>query len=721
MGRLSAAGGVGVVKLKGNHPAELARLGPVVHADPAMKLHLTVMLGIHDQAKLDQLLADQQNPSSSQYHRWLTPEQFNRRFGPTRAQTNAAVRWLESQGLQVKSINRLGRTIEATANVSQAETAFATTIVTSGANFGNTSDPSIPAEFNGVIVGIQGLDNMHAVMPAGLHRRPPAAGAAPRRGPMLALADVAHPEADYGGAPSPGATVGGSTAFGPFDIETFYNEAPLIAASNGGTAAPDCVALDEDSDYLDAAVTLFATTFGFTPFNITRVLPGGSSPGRNGDEGEALLDIDYAHATAPATPIHVYVNGNLYTSIQSSVTDNVCGAISISFIYCGSSSSFFTGLDTLFAQAASQGQSVFISSGDWGAAGLAYSASSNSCVVGTTPNASEMAASPHVTGVGGTTFSPRYDSSGNDTSVVGVAPGGIESAWNGSGGGTSKIFARPAWQSGAGVPSGSARDVPDVAMIAWAPGVFIGADVNGTAQIQCCWGGTSLSAPLWAGYSRVIANQHGGARLGLLNPTIYSLANAGLLANGIEDVTAGNNSYNGVTGYNAGAGYDLVTGWGSVDMAAFASAYNGTPQATPSPTATPQPTPSPTPKPTPTPTSVPTPTPTPTPAPLTLSRTSISFGNVKTGRSSSAVSVTLGNPASSSASATISSAGLLVGTDFAIASSTCTAGKVLAPGSSCSVGVKFTPHSKGAKTDTLQFSDSAPNSPQNVSLKGRGK
>jgi subtilase family serine protease len=170
-------------------------------------------------------------------------------------------------------------------------------------------------------------------------------------------------------------------------------------------------------------VTLFASTFSFTPFNITRVLPGRSSPGTNGDETEALLDIDYAHATAPATPIHVYVDRNLSTSIQSSVTDNVCGVIGISFIYCSSSSSFFTGLDTLFTQAASQGQSVFISSGDTGAAGLAYDATSNSCVAGTTRNVSEMAASPHVTGVGGTMFSPQYNSSGNDISVVGVAPG----------------------------------------------------------------------------------------------------------------------------------------------------------------------------------------------------------------------------------------------------------------------------------------------------------
>jgi hypothetical protein len=732
IGGLALAADTGV-RIKGNHPAELARLGPVVHADPAMKLHLTVVLGIHDQAKLDQLLADQQNPSSNQYHQWLTPKQFNERFGPTQAQTDAVAQWLKSQGLQVKSINRLGRTIEVTANVTQAEAAFAITIVTSGANFGNISDPSIPAEFAGVIVGIQGLDNMHAVVPARPRSRVPSAGESPPSTSMLALADVAHP-ADTRGASVPGANVGGGDAFGPFDIETFYNEAPLIAAGNGGTASPDCVALDEDSDYLDAAVTLFASTFGFTPFNITRVLPDGTSPGTNGDETEALLDIDYAHATAPATPIHVYVDSNLYTSIQSSITDNTCGAISISFIYCSSSSSFFTGLDTLFAQAATQGQSVFIASGDWGAAGLMYDATSNSCVLGTTLNASEMAASPHATGVGGTTFSPQYDASGNDTSVVGVAPGGIETAWNDSGGGASKIFPKPTWQAGPGVPNDSARDVPDVAMIAWTPGVFIGADVSGVAQIQCCWGGTSLAAPLWAGYSRVIAKQHGSARLGLLNPKIYSLANAGLLAKGIEDVTSGNNSYNEVTGYNAGVGYDLVTGWGSVDMTAFASAYNGTPTPTPTPTPkptpTPTPVPTPTPKPTPTPSPISTPTPIPTSTPTPVMRAlrfgpdPVSLPNTVlgvTGATSAPVQVHLKDPSGSPALPITLEGMDLVGpnsSDFAIQSSTCP--PVMTPGLVCFLNLTFTPTGLGLRTARLKIFDNAGNRPQVYHLYGYG-
>ncbi|HUY19586.1 MAG TPA: hypothetical protein VMV15_10195, partial [Candidatus Binataceae bacterium] len=516
----------------------------------------------------------------------------------------------------------------------------------------------------------------------------------------------------------------------------------LIAGGDSGTPAPDCIALAEDSDYLDSAVTLFASSFNFTPFNITRVLPDGTSPGRTSDEVEALLDIDYAHAAAPGTPIHVYVNSNLLTSIQGAITDNQCGALSISFAYCSSSSSFFTSLDNSFAQAAAQGQSVFISSGDWGAAGLQYSSTKNSCVIGTTRNPSEMAGSPHVTGVGGTQFTPQYDGSGNDTSVVGVAPGGIESAWGSSGGGASNIFSKPTWQSGPGVPNDSKRDIPDVAIISANPWVFIGADSGGSPIIQCCWGGTSLSAPIWAGYSRAIAQQAGNARLGLLNPTIYSVANAGLLSNGIEDVTSGNNSYNGVTGYNAGAGFDLVTGWGSVDMNSFATAFNSVGQATPTPSATPSATPSKTATPTATPTKTATPTatatrtatptatvtrtatPTATATPssvtATVSPTSISFGTIKVGRSSSK-SVTLSNPRGSSGSFTVGSVAMTSGTVFTIASTTCTPGKTLAPRNSCSVKVNFAPTAKGAAvSDTLTFTDTAVNSPQSVSLSGTG-
>ncbi len=573
----------GTVKLHGNHPADIASLATATRADSGAQLTLSVVLGLHNQAALEKLLAAQQDPTSPKYHRWLSTAEFNQRFGPTAAQINTVKKWLADAGFAIAKVDQRSRTITAKGSVGTAEAALATEIVTDGSSFGNTSDPSVPAELTGLIVDIQGLDNMRKAVPAGLHRtssiRPAIVHSATEV--ILAMADAADPStSDQNAATSPGVSFGGSTAFGPFDIETFYNEAPLISAGNSGTASPDCVALAEDSDYLDSAPTLFDSDFGFPAMNITRVLPGGSSPGRTGDETEAQLDIDYAHATAPATPIHVYVDGNLYGSISSAISDNVCGALSISFIYCSSSSSFFTGLDSLFSQAAAQGQSVFISSGDWGAAGL-----NSSCAVGTSLNPSEMAASPHVTAVGGTQFSPQYDGSGNDTSVIGVAPGGIEAAWNSSGGGVSNVFSKPSWQTG--TLNDNKRDIPDISMIAWSPGVFIGADSSGTPIIQCCWGGTSLSAPLWAGYSRAVASQTGHARLGLINPTTYALANAGAAANGLIDVTSGNNSYNGVTGYNAGPGYDLVTGWGSPDMAKFAVAYasGAPPSQTPTPTA----------------------------------------------------------------------------------------------------------------------------------------
>ena len=576
------------VPLRGNHPAELAALKGAVRAESTMPLQLTIVLGVRNQAALDQLLADQQNPASPQYRKWLTPQQFNSRFGPTDKQVELVIEWLKGEGFEVISVNRIGRMIQAKGDAQTAERAFSTTLMSTGASFANTTDPVIPAQFGGLIVSIMGLDNMHAVVPAGLHRTTPPAPQ-PSTPETLALADVTGGSSDN--APQmPGASEGGSTAFGPIDVETFYDEMTLLNGGNTGAPSPDCIALDEDSDYLPSAVTLYDTTFGLAPAALTNVYPDGGSPGKSGDEVETLLDIDYAHATAPGTPIHPYIAGDLYDAISQSVTDGTCGAISISFIFCGESSSFYTGLDTLFAQAATQGQSVFIATGDWGAAGLQYS--SGSCVTGTVKNPSEMAASPHVTAVGGTTFAPQFNGSGNDISVVGVGSNGIESAWDASGGGMSGVFGKHTWQTGPGVPADSARDIPDVAMMAWAPYVFIGADNDGTPFIQCCWGGTSLASPLWAGYSRVLAVASGNTRLGLLNPTIYNIADAGVADYGIEDIVSGSNTYNGVTGYTAGPGYDQVTGWGSVDMTEFASAYASAPYPTPTATSSSSATPS---------------------------------------------------------------------------------------------------------------------------------
>jgi subtilase family serine protease len=169
------------------------------------------------------------------------------------------------------------------------------------------------------------------------------------------------------------------------------------------------------------------------------VLVDGTNPGKNSAETEALLDIEWGHTVAPGAPIRVYI-GNpsvsadpLLDALKQAVKKNVCGSISISFGYCGAGASFFTStLDPLFAQAASQGQSVFIATGDSGAAGDVLDPTTNSCVPGTTPNVSEMAADPNVTAAGGTQFTPNYDASNND---IGNVPESVWDDGSGAGGG----------------------------------------------------------------------------------------------------------------------------------------------------------------------------------------------------------------------------------------------------------------------------------------------
>ena len=188
------------------------------------------------------------------------------------------------------------------------------------------------------------------------------------------------------------------------------------------------------------------------------------------------------------------------------------------------------------------------------------------------------------------------------------------------------VYGKPLYQTGTGVPADGKRDVPDVSMLASNnfPGVFWVTDNGGTAELNCCIGGTSLAAPIFAGIAKLTGQLAGGTtRLGGMNTKIYQLARSVAAANlatvGIRDVNDPfDNGFNGVTGFTAGLGYDQSTGWGTVDVDTFARkfvALSPTPTSTPSRTPTPKPTPTrtPTPKPTPTRTATPKPTPTHTP------------------------------------------------------------------------------------------------------------
>ena len=159
--------------LKGNHPPDADTMPSIGDADPSMPLSMEIRFAPRNQAELNQLLAEQQNPSSPNYHHWLKPGEYDQRFGASQADIDAVAEWLRSEGFAVESSS--GGFIRFSGTVAQAEHAFATRIERfgDGKTYANVDDPSVPVRFAGVIVDILGLDNMMHAEPVGPHRLPP--------------------------------------------------------------------------------------------------------------------------------------------------------------------------------------------------------------------------------------------------------------------------------------------------------------------------------------------------------------------------------------------------------------------------------------------------------------------------------------------------------------------------------------------------------------------
>lgn len=257
----------------------------------------------------------------------------------------------------------------------------------------------------------------------------------------------------------------------------------------------------------------------------------------------------------------------LQSALQKAVSDNTCGTIDISYTLCGLSSFFTNTLDPIFVQAARQGQAVFSGTGDNGAA--EGTINSGGACPQTAAGVKELAADPYVTAVGGTQFTPNYDSSGNDVGFV------SETVWqdaNGaSGGGVSAVFGEPSYQIQQSLPANSMRSIPDVTIGAspTMPGFWF---VDGTSTLVQA-GGTSLAAPVWAGIGALLANNT-GHRVGNLNARLYQMGPLAASV-GLRDVTSGDNTFGGVNGVSAGPGYDEASGWGTPDVSTLAGQFLG--------------------------------------------------------------------------------------------------------------------------------------------------
>ena len=154
------------VILKDNHPPDAAKLVSVGNADPNERLSMEIRFAVRNKAELDSLLADQQNPSSPNFHRWLPTGEYNQRFGPRPTDIDAVSEWLRSEGFTVEPAS--DSTVKFSGTVAQAEHAFSIRITRfgDGSIYANVDDPSIPSRFVGIVTAILGLDNMTRAVPA---------------------------------------------------------------------------------------------------------------------------------------------------------------------------------------------------------------------------------------------------------------------------------------------------------------------------------------------------------------------------------------------------------------------------------------------------------------------------------------------------------------------------------------------------------------------------
>jgi len=506
------------------------------------------------QTALDQLLAEQQDPSSPNYHKWLTPEEYADRFGVSANDLSKVNTWLTSQGFQVTQTARGRNWVTFSGTAGQVKSAFNTEIhhynVNGVSHYANSSEPSIPASLAGIVSGVRGLSDF-------------------KMRPRLRK------------ALSPQLTSGGRLHIGPADFATIYDVAPLYAAGVDGTGQKIAVVGQTAIKLSD--ITAFRNNFQLPAMNLQQVLAG-SNPGiSNGDLPEADLDIEWSGAIAKnATIVYVY-SGDVWTSALYAVDNNVAPVITMSYGACEQSDlGDLPGFRAAAQQANAQGITWLSASGDSGAADcedIGASIAQDGLAVDVPGSI------PEITSMGGTTLnegsnsSTYWDANGNALSYI------PETVWNDTardgelssgGGGTSVYFSRPGWQTGPGVPTDAFRHVPDLALSASADHDTYYVYTGGSASY---FGGTSVAAPSMAGIVALLNHYltSTGAQaqpgVGNINPTLYRL---GQNAPGVfHDVSAGNNAVpcavgspnctTGTMGVSAGANYDAASGWGSVD------------------------------------------------------------------------------------------------------------------------------------------------------------
>jgi subtilase family serine protease len=527
-----------------NRARDLGRVEPTraIH-----EVSLTLSLSTAQHETLNRLLEEQRDPLSPQYRKWLPPEEFGARFGPSRKDIEQVGAWLETQGLTIEHIARGRGWIEFSGPAERMESAFHTELhyyqTEDEAHFANASPIYIPKAFAGIVSGVRGLNDFPAK--------------------RLHTAKRVKVEPQY--------TTGGIHALGPDDLATIYNISSLYQAGIDGTGQKLAIAGQTQINVTD--VPAFRSFFHL-PASDPQIVLYGTDPGiRSGDYLEAMLDLQWSGAVARnATIVYVY-SSDVFTSVMHAIDDNLAPVLSVSYAACEELAPMF---QSWAQQANAEGITWMNASGDGGAAG---------CGADYPATVMLPANTPEVTGVGGTEFSDEtggpwwsLTNSSTDESALSYIP---EKAWSGSGGGASQYYVKPAWQNGPGVPADGARDVPDVSLSASTYDPYL-------VYSDGWWwvGGTSASSPSFAGIVTLlnhylVANGYQQSPgVGNINPALYQLAQS--TPSAFHDVVSGNNiagTSSGPFGYQAGPGYDQATGLGSVDAYTLVTQWSGQPAA----------------------------------------------------------------------------------------------------------------------------------------------
>ena len=617
------------VRIPGSmHPLAQPRYdrGAVPDEFPARRLLVLLNRPASRAVALQGYLADAHNPGTSTFHKWITPDQFGERFGPADSDVQIAVTWLKSHGFTVLKVARSKQFVELSGAAGQLREAFHTEIhryeIDGVSHHANSSEISVPQALAPLIRGVAGLNDFRAKPQLHELGRASYQRATGKTTPQWTI-------------PNPN---GNFYALAPADFVTQYNLAPLYQAGVDGSG--QTIGIINESNIDLSLVSSYQQLFGL-PSNPTQVVIDGNDPGELGGVNvEAYLDVEVAGAVAPKATVNLYIaNENglqdpLALAALRAIEDNQASILSVSFGLCESllgndRNALWAGL---WEQAAAQGQTVLVASGDSSSAcdpphlGYAF--------MGLGVNG--LASTPWNIAVGGTDFYYSDYAEGapsasdlwnqtNDSNLGSLKDPLPEQVWNdflgfdvlnpyglgrvnpiGGGGGASSCsnksdagtcsgYAKPEWQTGSGVPGDGARDLPDVSLFA-ANGAnlsaypicaFAGECLTGGDSVEITVvGGTSASTPAMAGIMALINQKYG--RQGQANHILYALAQQNPSA--FHDVTLGSNNVECLKGspdceldpdglyylqkYDAAAGYDQASGLGSVDATQLVNSWN---------------------------------------------------------------------------------------------------------------------------------------------------